>query len=70
MAVLLFAVTGLLFVLDSGYWRWIVLGIAVFVSLQVPIAWMDCRGPAGLHEHGGERCPSCDAVNTVYPWSL
>ena len=70
VAVLLYAMTGVLFVFHLGYWKWIALGISVFVSLKVPIAWMDCRGPAGLHDHGGEKCPSCGAPNTVYPWSL
>lgn len=70
LAVLLYAIAGFLFVFYSGYWKWIVLGISAVVSLKVPFAWMDCRSPAGLRDRGGERCPSCGATNTVYPWSL
>lgn len=70
LAALLYGIAGFLFVFHPGFWKWIVLGVSVFVSIQVPIAWMDCRGSAGLHDHGGEKCTSCGATNTVYPWSL
>jgi hypothetical protein len=70
LAILLYALAGFLFVFHAGFWKWIALGIAVFVSLKVPFAWMDCREPAGLHEDSGEQCPSCGETNTVYPWSL
>jgi hypothetical protein len=70
LAAFLYGIAGFLFVFHPGYWKWIVLGISVFVSIKVFIAWMDCREPAGLNDHGGEKCPSCEATNTVYPWSL
>lgn len=70
LAALFYGIAGVLFVFRQGYWNWIVLGISVFISIQVVIAWMDCRGPAGLSEHGGEKCPSCGAMNNVYPWSF
>jgi len=70
LAILLYALAGFLFVFNAGFWKWIALGISVFVSLIVLIAWMDCREPGGLHEHGGEKCPFCGETNTVYPWSL
>lgn len=70
LATFLYVTAGFLFVFYPGYLSWIVLGISVFVSIQVFIAWMDCRGPAGLHSHGGEKCPSCGRTNTVYPWSF
>ncbi|NIQ39672.1 MAG: hypothetical protein GTN81_13935 [Proteobacteria bacterium] len=69
-ALFLYAIAGFLFLIHAGYWSWIVLGISVFVSIQVPFAWSACRGPAGLHDHGGKKCPSCGGINTVYPWSF
>lgn len=70
LAVLLYAITGLFFVFHPGFWKWIALGVSVFVSIVVLTAWTDCRGPAGLHDSGGEECPFCGATNTVYPWSF
>ena len=49
--------------LDVAYAPWVCLGIGVFVTLQVPIAWSDCR------KNGGT-CPKCSADNPVRPWSL
>jgi hypothetical protein len=53
-AALLYGIAVYLFVSRIDYWKWIVLGVAVFVSLQVILAWKDCIGPAGLHNEGGE----------------
>lgn len=64
------AVAAVLFWLDLAFWGWLALAVAAFVLLQVPIAWMDCRGPSGASPSGGETCPSCGGTNTVWPWSL
>ncbi len=59
-----------LFLADVAVWKWLSLGITAFIALQVFVAWVDCRGPAGLSPYGGERCPHCKHENTVWPWSL
>lgn len=70
LALTLFCGTVVAFLFDAGFWKWILLGFGVFVMIQVPIAWSDCRGNGGYEKHGGVDCPNCRATNTVYPWSL
>ena len=68
--VVLTCSTAVAFVLDVAYVKWVGLGISVFVAMQVPIAWADCRSRAGLAEQGGGTCPKCGAENPVRLWSL
>jgi hypothetical protein len=60
----------LAFVFGHTYVGWICFGFGAFVLVQVPIAWSDCRGKAGLSPHGGGTCPNCGADNRVKLWSL
>jgi len=62
--------TAAAFVLETDYLKWLGLGISVIIAMQVPIAWGDCRSPAGLSEHGGGICPKCGAENRVRFWSF
>ena len=54
---------GLLSHFQVDIWRWVLLGVGVYVLIQVPVAWSDCRRNGGY-------CPECKTTNTVYPWSL
>jgi hypothetical protein len=69
-AVLFVCATAITFVLDVAYVKWAGFGISVFVAIQVPIAWVDCRSEAGLTEQGGGTCPKCGTENPVRLWSL
>jgi hypothetical protein len=66
----LFVVSLVMFVIDISIWKWVVLGLALFVAIRVPFAWSDCQGAAGLSDSGGEKCPHCGEMNSVWPWSL
>jgi hypothetical protein len=68
--VLLGATTAAVLVLEADYLMWVGVGISAFVAMQIPIAWSDCRSPAGLSEHGGGICPKCGAENRVRFWSF
>lgn len=70
LALVLFSATLILFLFELKIWMWIALGTAVFVSLQIMVAWSDCRNDGGYAKHGGVTCPECKTVNTVYPWSF
>ena len=70
LGVVFLAVSLLLFLWDAPYVPWLSLGVAIFILIQVPIAWGDCRGNGGYAEHGGVDCPECKTTNTIYPWSL
>jgi len=70
LAVVFICSTAIAFVLDVAYVKWVGFGISVFVAMQVPIAWADCRSSAGLAERGGETCPKCGSENPVRLWSL
>lgn len=70
LAVLLLAGSATLFIFNISVFKWILLGLGIFVMIQVPIAWSDCRGNGGYATHGGVDCPACNETNTVYPWSL
>ena len=62
--------TAVTFWLDVPYVPWVGLAITVFVAMQIPIAWSDCRGTAGGAGEGGGTCPKCGAANRVRWWSL
>lgn len=57
--------------LEAQAWAWIALGIAVLSFLQVPIAMIDSRsmGP-GAQPEPGIRCPKCDKLHRIWPWSF
>jgi hypothetical protein len=69
-ALVLLGGTTAAFLLGAGMWKWVLLGIGVFVLVQVPSAWGYCRGNGGYAEHRGVDCPECGFTNTLYPWSL
>jgi hypothetical protein len=46
-----------------AYWPAILVVIALFVGLQVLVAWSDCRSRGG-------HCPKCETPHPVRPWSL
>jgi hypothetical protein len=70
LAVILITVSVILFAIDVKIWKWVVIGITVFVMTKILVAWSDCRGSGGLAEAGGEKCPHCGGQNVVWPWSL
>jgi hypothetical protein len=43
---------------------------AGWMCLLTAIAYHDCRTPAGVQRHGGERCAHCGRPNRMWPWSL
>jgi hypothetical protein len=53
LAILLYALTGFLFVFNAGFWKWIALGISVFVSLKCPShVWIDAGLPVWMSTVG------------------
>ena len=70
IALTLVAMSLVTFYLGHIYIGWICLVLGGFVLVQVPIAWSDCRGRAGLSPHGGGTCPNCGAENPVRLWSF
>lgn len=70
LAIVFGVATVLLFWADIATWKWFALGATSLVAGVVPLAWHDCRGPAGGSTHGGERCTKCGGHNRVWPWSL
>ena len=62
-SIILSAIALVLFWMDVAYWPWVILAVATFVAIQIPVAWGDCR-------RGGGACPKCKAENPVRPWSF
>ena len=69
-ALIFTAITATTLLLKVAYVPWICLAIALFVAIQVPIAWSDCRSRSGLSTHGGGTCPNCGSENPVRFWSF
>ncbi len=63
VAIIISSITGVLFWVDVAAWRWVGLATAVFVTLQVFVAWGDCGGRGGT-------CPKCGTEHPVRPWSF
>jgi hypothetical protein len=69
------AIGGALYVAFDSFtaraWAWVALGIAVLSFSQVPIAMYDSlsMGP-GLEPEKGIRCPKCQKLHRVWPWSF
>jgi hypothetical protein len=62
-ASMLSAIALLLFWVDLAYWPWVLLAVAVFIAIQMLVAWGDCRSRGGA-------CPKCGVEHPVRPWSF
>lgn len=69
------AIGGSLYVAFDSFtaraWAWVAFGIAMLCIVQVPIAMDDSRsmGP-GARPEPGVRCPKCQKLNRIWPWSF
>ncbi len=70
LALALCGASALTLYLDLRTVGWICFVFALFVTIQIPIAWSDCRSKSGLSAHGGGTCPTCGADNPVRLWSF
>jgi hypothetical protein len=60
LAAIVFGTGATLHIVGIGAWPWAMYGIGFFVLVQVMVKWVDymfCR------------CPHCNHVTYVWPWS-
>ena len=62
--------TAVLFVLGVDFWRWVGMGLTVFLGIQVFMAWGACRSRGNFGDESGGICPECKGTNKVHPWSF
>ena len=63
ISLVLIVVGCALLALGVKYWHYVAFGAALFVGIQVVVAFFDCRNPWST-------CPKCDAPAKVRPWSF